>query len=139
METAKMVATLDQLSAGRAIAGVGVGWSESKFSALGVPFRQRGTRTDEYLAIWQACWGPDPVTFRGKFFACDRMHIGTKPVQQPHPPVWIGGSSDAALRRAARFAQMRQPVQMPPLDLRERKAKPEDECEALGRNPLRHA
>ena len=65
--TAKMFATLDQLSGGRAIAGVGAGWNEAEFNALGVPFNERGARTTEYLNIWRSCWAPGTSTFRGQF------------------------------------------------------------------------
>ena len=108
--TAKMIATLDQMSGGRAIAGVGAGWSEPEYDALGVPYRQRGARTTEYLRLWQACWQPGPTTFHGRFFSFDDMHVNPKPVQQPHPPIWVGGSGHASLRRAARFAQVWQPT-----------------------------
>ena len=108
--TAKMFATLDQMSEGRAIAGVGSGWSEAEYDALGEPFRQRGARTNEYLRLWKACWEPGPTTFHGRFFSFDNMHVNPKPLQQPHPPIWTGGSSPASLRRAARFAQVWQPT-----------------------------
>ena len=111
--TAKMIATLDQMSGGRAIAGVGSGWNEAEYDALGVPFHQRGARTTEYLRIWQACWAPGPATFHGRFFNFDNMHVSPKPLQQPHPPLWIGGSSQASLRRAARFGQIWQPTPTP--------------------------
>ena len=115
--TAKMVATLDQMSEGRAIAGVGSGWSEAEYDALGVPYRQRGARTTEYLRLWQACWEPGPTTFHGRFFSFDKMHVSPKPLQQPHPPIWIGGSGPASLRRAARFAEVWQPTPTPLGDL----------------------
>ena len=83
--TAKMLATLDRMSAGRVIAGVGVGWDEAEFQALGVPFHERGARTTEYLRLWQACWAPGEVSFEGKFFAFANMHVSPKPQQQPHP------------------------------------------------------
>ena len=108
--TAKMVATLDQMSGGRAIAGVGAGWSEAEYDALGVPFQERGARTNEYLRLWQACWEPGPTTFHGRFFSFDNMHVSPKPLQQPHPPIWIGGSGRPSLRRAARFAEVWQPT-----------------------------
>ena len=111
--TAKMVATLDQMSGGRAIAGVGAGWSEAEYNALGVPYRERGARTTEYLRLWQACWEPGPTTFHGRFFSFDNMHVSPKPLQQPHPPVWIGGSGPPSLRRAARFADVWQPTPTP--------------------------
>jgi probable F420-dependent oxidoreductase len=104
--TAKALATLDRMSGGRLIAGVGVGWNEAEFAALGVPFHERGTRTNEYLRLWQACWALGRVSFAGKFFSFADMHVSPKPLQQPHPPIWIGGASDAALRRAARFAAL---------------------------------
>ena len=108
--TAKMIATLDRMSGGRAIVGVGAGWNEAEYDALGVPYRQRGARTTEYLRLWKACWEPGPTTFHGRFFSFDNMHVNPKPVQQPHPPIWVGGSSHASLRRAARFAQVWQPT-----------------------------
>ncbi len=111
--TAKMIATLDQMSAGRAVAGVGSGWNEAEYNALGVPFHQRGARTSEYLRIWQACWAPGATTFHGRFFSFDNMHVNPKPLQQPYPPLWIGGSSEASLRRAARFGQVWQPTPTP--------------------------
>ena len=111
--TAKMIATLDQMSGGRTIVGVGSGWNEMEYNALGVPFRQRGGRTTEYLRIWQACWAPGPTTFHGRFFNFDDMHVNPKPRQQPHPPLWIGGSGQASLRRAARFGAIWQPTPTP--------------------------
>lgn len=108
--TAKMIATLDQMSGGRAIVGVGSGWNEAEYEALGVPFRQRGSRTDEYLRVWQACWDQGPTSFQGQFFSFENMYVYPKPVQQPYPPVWIGGSGRASLRRAAHFGQVWQPT-----------------------------
>jgi probable F420-dependent oxidoreductase len=131
--TAKALATLDRMSGGRLIAGVGAGWHEAEFAALGVPFRERGARTDEYLRIWQACWAPGLVSFAGRFFSFSDMHVSPKPVQQPHPPVWVGGPSDAALRRAARFAAVWQPTPTPLADLVERKNALRAVCEKLGR------
>ena len=101
--TAKMIATLDQMSGGRAIVGVGSGWNEAEYNALGIPFHQRGARTSEYLRIWQACWAPGATTFHGRFFSFDNMHVNPKPLQQPHPPLWIGGSSEASLATCGPF------------------------------------
>ena len=111
--TAKMFATLDQMSGGRAIVGAGAGWSESEFAALGEPYRERGARTTEYLEIFKACWAEGKSTFHGKFFNFEDMHVNPKPLQQPHPPIWVGGSSRASLRRAARFAQVWAPTPTP--------------------------
>ena len=131
--TAKMMATLDQMSGGRVIAGVGAGWNAAEFAALGVPFHERGARTTEYLRLWQACWAPDPVTFQGRFFSFANMYVMPKPLQQPHPPIWIGGASPAALRRAARFAQVWQPTPMSVDALREGQAYLREACAKIGR------
>jgi probable F420-dependent oxidoreductase len=132
--TAKALATLDRMSGGRLIAGAGVGWNEAEFAALSVPFGERGARTTEYLRIWLACWKPGPVSFAGRFFAFSDMHVSPKPLQQPHPPLWIGGLSDAALRRAARFAAVWQPTPTPLAELVERRAALRAACDRIGRD-----
>jgi alkanesulfonate monooxygenase SsuD/methylene tetrahydromethanopterin reductase-like flavin-dependent oxidoreductase (luciferase family) len=115
--TAKMVATLDQMSGGRAIAGVGSGWNQEEYDALGVPFHQRGGRTNEYIRLWKACWEPGPTSFSGRYFSFKNMHVNPKPLQHPHPPIWIGGSGAGSLRRAARYADVWQPTPTPLPDL----------------------
>jgi probable F420-dependent oxidoreductase len=134
--TAKSLATLDRMSGGRLTVGVGAGWNEPEFAALGVPFNERGARTNEYLRLWQACWAPGKVSFAGKFFSFADMHVNPKPVQQPQPPIWIGGASDAALRRAARFAAVWQPTPLPVAELIERQAALRKACEQAGREPI---
>lgn len=134
--TAKALATLDLMSQGRLTIGVGVGWSEAESNGLGVPFNERGARTNEYLRLWQACWAPGKASFAGKFFSFDDMHVSPKPLQQPHPPIWIGGTSDAALRRAAQFASVWQPTPLPLDHLVERRAALARACEAAGRAPI---
>lgn len=134
--TAKMMATLDQMSGGRVIAGIGVGWNEAEYNALGVPFHERGTRTNEYLHIWKACWAPGEVSFEGTFFSFSNMQISPKPLQQPHPPIWVGGSSPAALRRAAEFADVWQPTPTPLSDLIERQSNLRAACEQIGREDV---
>lgn len=122
------------MSGGRLICGVGVGWNEAEFAALGVPFHERGARINEYLKVWQACWRPDKVSFAGKFVEFEEMYVSPKPLQQPHPPFWSGGASDAALRRAARFAATWQPTPMPLDELVERKAALRRACEQIERH-----
>jgi probable F420-dependent oxidoreductase len=134
--TAKALATLDRMSGGRLIAGIGVGWNEAEFAALGVPFHERGARTNEYLRLWQVCWAPGKVSFTGKFVSFADMHVSPKPLQRPHPPIWIGGASDAALHRAARFAAVWQPTPLPLAQLVERRAALRQACEAIGREPV---
>jgi probable F420-dependent oxidoreductase len=134
--TAKALATIDLMSGGRLTVGVGVGWNEAEFAALGVPFQERGARTNEYLRLWQACWAPGKVSFSGKFFSFTDMFVNPKPLQQPQPPIWIGGMSDAALRRAARFAAVWQPTPLPVAELVERQTVLREACEAAGRAPI---
>jgi len=97
---AKELATLQNLSAGRLILGAGVGWLEAEFAALGVPFHERGRRMDEGIAMMKAVWSDDPVSFDAKFIPAviDTMRMMPKP-EKPIP-IWIGGSSEPALRRA---------------------------------------
>ena len=132
--TAKTVATLDQFSSGRIILGIGAGWIENEFDALAINFADRGRRTDEYLRVCKACWGPDPISYTGAYHQFQDMHSSPKPVQKPHPPIWIGGSSRAALRRAAEFAAVWQPVPTPLPDLIANKAKLVAACEKAGRS-----
>ena len=108
---AKMLATIDVLSKGRITVGVGVGWLREEFELLGAPeFERRGAVSDEYLEIFKKCWSEDPVEHDGSFYSFAPMHAAPKPVQKPHPPIWIGGHSRAALRRAARYGDGWHPV-----------------------------
>ena len=100
---AKMYASLDVLSDGRMICGVGVGWLEKEFETLGVPFSQRGVMSDEFLEIFKALWTePDP-SYQGRFYQFDSIQFYPKPVQKPHIPIWVGGHTRAALRRTAKY------------------------------------
>jgi len=137
--TAKALVTIDRMSGGRLIAGVGAGWNEAEFNALGVPFHERGARTTEYLRIWQACWAPGKVSFAGRFVTFADMHVSPKPLQQPHPPIWVGGSSDAALRRAASFAAVWQPTPTPVTELVERQEFLRETCAGWSRAPAGNA
>ena len=109
--TAKMLATLDRLSQGRLIVGAGVGWMEEEFNLLNAPpFQQRGAVTDEYLQAFIELWTADNPSFNGQHIQFSDIIFQPKPVQRPHPPIWIGGQSRAALRRAARIGQAWHPV-----------------------------
>lgn len=103
--TAKQVADLDGLSGGRAELGVGVGWLREEFEALNVPFGQRGARTDDYLAVLRTLWTDAVSEHRGEHFDLPPCRMYPKPVQSPHPPILVGGETDAALRRVARHGQ----------------------------------
>ncbi|MFE6752058.1 LLM class F420-dependent oxidoreductase [Streptomyces sp. NPDC057684] len=102
--TAKQVATLDVLSAGRLTLGVGIGWSADEFAALGVPFARRGRRTEEYLAAMRTLWREDVATFEGEFTRFRDVRVNPKPVRDRWIPVVMGGNGDRALRRAATVA-----------------------------------
>jgi len=103
--TAKTVATADVLSGGRLILGIGVGWMEEEFAALGVPpFNERGAVTDEYIAACKELWTSDDPRFDGKYVKFRDIAFAPKPIQKPYPPIWIGGESKAALRRTVRAA-----------------------------------
>jgi len=109
--TAKMLATIDVLSRGRVTVGVGVGWLREEFAALGAPdFDRRGAVSDEYLRIFKMLWTQTPASFRGDFYRFDDLTCLPQPRQKPHPPIWIGGHSRAALRRAARYGDGWHPV-----------------------------
>jgi probable F420-dependent oxidoreductase len=110
---AKMVATLDVLSQGRVIFGVGTGGAPDEFAALGVPSSQRGRRTDEYLRLMIALWTQDPTTFKGRYFSFADVRFQPKPQQKPHPPIWVGGHSEAALRRAVALGEAWHPTALP--------------------------
>jgi probable F420-dependent oxidoreductase len=109
--TAKALATIDVLSRGRVTVGVGVGWLEEEFQALGAAdFKRRGAVSDEYIRIFKALWTTSPASFRGEFYRFDEIRCLPHPVQKPHPPIWIGGHSKTALRRVARLGDGWHPV-----------------------------
>ena len=102
---AKSLATLDVLSGGRLVVGVGVGWMREEFQALGLPpFEERGAVTDEYIRAFKVLWADDEPHFDGKYISFDDISFLPKPVQKPHPPIWVGGESRPALRRTAELA-----------------------------------
>jgi len=118
---ARQAVSLDGLSAGPLVLGVGAGWLESEFDAVGVPYRQRGRRTDEAIAMLKSLCGADGGGFL------------PKPVQRPHPPLWIGGRSEAALRRAARAGDAWHPSHLTVDELRRQIPALHAECERAGR------
>ena len=93
------------LSGGRLVVGVGVGWMREEFEALGLPpFEERGAVTDEYIRAFKVLWTEDDPHFDGKYISFDDISFLPKPVQKPHPPIWVGGESRPALRRTAELA-----------------------------------
>lgn len=100
---ANQAATLDVVSGGRLILGVGTGWNPDEFAAVGVSARERGARTDDHLAAAKALWTRRPADFEGPFTTLREAHLGVPPLTAGGPPVWVGGHSDAALRRVLQF------------------------------------
>jgi len=129
---AKELATLQNFSEGRLILGVGVGWLEAEFAALGVPFRERGRRLDEGIALMRAVWSQDPVTFRGKYIAAELEAMTMRPFPEKAIPIWFGARSEAALRRTVRsgdgwHGSQYSPAAVAPIVARLRRDRPEPE------------
>ncbi|CAM3129384.1 TIGR03619 family F420-dependent LLM class oxidoreductase [Mycobacterium colombiense] len=111
---AKSLCTLDWLTGGRAAMTVGLGWQRDEYDALGVPWEERGARTDDYLAAMFELWHSDFPQFDGKYTSFSDIVFEPKPVSKPHPTIWIGGDATPALRRAARFGDGWAPWLTPP-------------------------
>jgi probable F420-dependent oxidoreductase len=134
-ELAKQVAEVDQLSGGRFVFGIGVGWFEEEFRVLGQDFHNRGARTNEGLALMRSLWGKDPVTFKGDHYSVENAYFAPKPVQQPSPPIWVAGSSKAALRRTARYGDVWHPARPRYDTLQASRAELDGYLEQEGRSP----
>ncbi len=140
---AKQLATADLLSGGRVTVGCGVGWMREEFEAVGLPpFEERGRVSDEYLAVFKAVWTEDPASFEGAYARFSNVSTLPHPAQKPHPPLWIGGESRAALRRAIAHGDAWYPIGNNPrfmLDSLERYRARRDRlfamAEAAGRDP----
>jgi probable F420-dependent oxidoreductase len=102
VQLARAWTTIDLISRGRAIAGFGVGWSPEEYEAAGLDFSTRGARLDEMLDALDVLWGKDPAEYHGTFIDLPLHHSPLKPVQRPRPPIYLGGTAAAALRRAGR-------------------------------------
>ena len=116
--TAKMISSLDALSDGRVVFGIGAGWVAAESATLGVPFAERGAMTDEYLAAMQELWTSPEPSFTGKYTQFGGLAFEPRPLQKPHPPIWVGGHSRAALRRTVQFGAAWHPINRPPDELR---------------------
>jgi probable F420-dependent oxidoreductase len=140
--TAKQLATIDALSGGRLIVGAGVGWWPEEFEALAAPpFAERGAVTDEYLRLMKTLWTEDSPRFEGKYYRIGDVTLLPKPVQTPHPPIWIGGHTEPALRRTATLGDawhpigLRGPAGLAPDELAEKLARIRALARAAGRDP----
>jgi probable F420-dependent oxidoreductase len=113
IELARRIATLDVLSNGRAVLGCGVGWSRDEFEAAGTPFERRGARSDEFLRAMIDLWTKDPVGFEGEFYRVPESMVGPKPVQKPHPTIYVAGFGPYAFERAVKFGNGWNPAGVP--------------------------
>ena len=100
---ARRFATLDILSEGRSIAGFGIGWSKDEYQASNIPFQNRGKRADEFVQVLKRIWTDDVVEFKGKYYNIPASKIGPKPIQKPHPPVYLGGFSPNTFSRIVNY------------------------------------
>lgn len=131
---AKALATLDVFSGGRLTVGVGVGAIEQETTALGTDFHRRGLYADESLAIMKELWTQDSPSFDGEFYSFSGAPFSPKPLQKPHPPILIGGSSPGALRRVARYGDGWHPIRVSPESMREQLDRLKAQLDSAGRS-----
>jgi probable F420-dependent oxidoreductase len=110
---ARRLTTLDRLSNGRLRVGFGLGWSKDEMDAVGADLAERGARADEFLQVLKAIWNTNPVEFHGKFYQVPKSYLSHKPVQKPHPPIYLAAFAPRALRRVAEMADGWNPVSIP--------------------------
>lgn len=135
LTTAKEVATLDKLSNGRFDFGVGIGWLEEEFTALGIPWARRAARTREYLHVMKKLWTEEETAFEGQFCSFPSVRSYPKPVQNPHPPIIFGGEGEPALKRAGEVGNGWFGMNVSVDDAGAKIAKIKEYAQAVGRNP----
>ena len=112
LELAKATANVDQLSGGRFILGVGIGWAQEEFKVLNAAFKSRGAVTNEYLEAIKLLWTQDVASYEGKYVSFNNVHTSPRPIRTPHPPIWVGGPSEAAIRRTVRYGDAWHPIRI---------------------------
>jgi probable F420-dependent oxidoreductase len=132
---ARRIATLDALSGGRVRVGLGLGWMPEEFEATGASFGQRGRRAEEFLQVMKAVWTTNPVEFEGEFYRIPRSYVGPKPVQQPHPPIYLAAFDPRGLDRVGRLANGWNPVVVPAAGMEGMMAAVRQSAQAAGRDP----
>jgi len=134
---ARVATSIERLANGRLTMGIGVGWMEEEFAALGVPFQDRGEMTDEQLQIIQRLWTEERVSFNGRFYQFDDLAFYPKPLQQPRIPIWVGGEGTAAKRRAAKYGDAWFPyfVEITPTQLKSGYEAVQRDAAEVGRDP----
>ena len=132
---ARRLSTLDFLSNGRLLVGLGLGWSKDEMDATGADMTKRGALADEFLQVLKAIWTTNPVEFRGKFYNIPKSYISPKPVQKPHPPIYLGAFVPAALKRLANLADGWNPVFLPIPVMEQMFGSVKQMAKAAGRDP----
>jgi probable F420-dependent oxidoreductase len=130
---AKMLTTIDTLSNGRLICGVGVGWWKQELEILGAPFAMRGRQADEMLRVFKELWTSDRPAFDGEFYRFSDIGFAPKPVQKPHPPIWVGGDSAGAFRRVVTLGDGWHASGKTPAEMRDGIARLRAAADAAGR------
>ena len=136
---AKSIATADCLTGGRLIVGVGLGWVKADFEAMGVPYKDRNARAEDYLRACKALLSSPNPEYSGRYVSFKDVTFQPQPVQKPHPPIWIGGAADASVRRAAAFGDGIQTFGGPFSRMKEIAAATRAELEKVGRDPEKFA
>lgn len=132
---ARRLTTLDVLSGGRLTVGLGLGWSEDEYEATGAATKAKGKRADEFLQVIHAIWKDDPAEFHGQYYNLAKSIVNPKPVQKPHPPIYLAAFSPGALSRVARLADGWNPVGMPVAAMRGMWENIRNMAKEAGRNP----
>ena len=132
---AKMFATLDVLTGGRAVCGVGVGWLEKEFDVLGASYPDRGPVTDEYLQIFRTLWTEQEPEFHGEHYDFDGIYFAPKPVRDGHIPIWVGGHTRRAVRRTVKYGDAWHPTRQTPEFVARHLPYMREYCETTGRDP----
>jgi probable F420-dependent oxidoreductase len=117
---AKMLSTLDLLSGGRVILGVGVGWLKDEFDALGISYEERGPITDECIEVLKVLWTEEEVSFKGRYYNFSGIKFLPRPIQKPHPPIWVGGNSRRGIERAVKSGDGWHSVGLTPEEMKEK-------------------
>jgi len=136
---ARRLATIDALSNGRLRVGLGLGWSKDEMDATGADMKQRGAMADEFLAVLKAIWTTDPVKYQGKFYRVPSSYISLKPVQKPHPPIYMAAFAPAALKRLATLADGWNPVAIPVAGMEQMFGAVKQMAKEAGRDPSKLA